>query len=287
MRTSISLASRALLLYAKDHMIRFISLAWWYALSVLTTLVVAGALVSGRVPIVLKEPVLVSGSDWVVFAVVFLVTTTLLLWLGRHMGWVVRYGVLVALAVGIIAMASLVTYPLVAILLALGAVIVMSRDPRTLTHNSILALAMGSISASVGVWAHAPWVVVALCVFAAYDIVSVYATRHMVALAQTLTLSGPPAALVIPERFSDLLRSPREALDRGALLLGSGDIGLPLLLVASTRQNSLEQALWTGAGAVVGVLAMHILFTLKSRGKPMAALPPIALGTIIGYLIGM
>lgn len=256
-------------------------------MSVLTTLVVAGALVSGRVPIVLKEPVLVSGSDWGVFAIVFLATTALLLWLGRHMGSLVRYGVLVALAVGTMAMASLVLHPLIAILIALGVVVVMSRNPRTLTHNSILALAMGSISASVGVWAHAPWVVVALCVFAIYDIVSVYATRHMVTLAQTLTLSGPPAALVIPGRFSDFLRSPREALDRGALLLGSGDIGLPLLLVASTRQDSIVQALWTGAGAVAGVLAMHMLFTLKSRGKPMAALPPIALGTIVGYLIGM
>ena len=43
-------------------MVRLVSLAWWYALSVCSTLLVAGALVSGRVPLVFQEPVLVSGS---------------------------------------------------------------------------------------------------------------------------------------------------------------------------------------------------------------------------------
>jgi presenilin-like A22 family membrane protease len=268
-------------------MVRTFSLLLWYSLAAGTSVLVAGALVSGRVPVVLREPVLVSGADWLVFGVVFSVATVLLLWLGRHLNAVVRYGVLVAIAAGIAAGASLVVAPAVALIIAASATACMVWVPRTITHNLIIAVAMGSISACIGVWAHASWVVVALCGFAFYDIISVYATRHMVALAKTLTMSGPPAALVIPVRYSDLLRPPLEVLDRGALLLGSGDIGLPLLLVAATRHGSLVHALWTAGGAVVGVLAMHLLFTFKSNGRPMAALPPIALGTILGYLVGM
>jgi len=73
--------------------------------------------------------------------------------------------------------------------------------------------------------------------------------------------------------------------ERRVLMLGSGDIGLPLVLATSAVTTSLASAVAASVGALVGVVAMQVLWMRQETPAPMAALPPIAACTILGYLI--
>jgi presenilin-like A22 family membrane protease len=78
----------------------------------------------------------------------------------------------------------------------------------------------------------------------------------------------------------------RDALERRqAMVLGSGDIGLPLVLAASSVVASLNAAFMVAGFALVGVMAMQWLFTHQDKPMPMAALPPIAALSVLGYVV--
>ncbi len=143
-------------------------------------------------------------------------------------------------------------------------------------------------------------VMILLIVLAVYDAISVYGTRHMVALADGVTQMRLPILLVIPKKrsYSYLTQKPlKEQLDEGsereAMFMGLGDIIIPGVLMTSALnflpkdlfggvQGNLIVALGTMAGAVVG-FAVLMRFVLK--GNPQAGLPLLNGGAIIGYVI--
>jgi presenilin-like A22 family membrane protease len=117
-----------------------------------------------------------------------------------------------------------------------------------------------------------------------YDIVSVYRTRHMVALANRMIASGSVFGFLVPARLSGFLMRRSDALNaRSVMVLGSGDIGLPLVLATSALSQSIGAAILVAVFALVGVMLMHWLFVHQDRPRPMAALPPIAMAAILGY----
>ena len=69
------------------------------------------------------------------------------------------------------------------------------------------------------------------------------------------------------------------------MILGSGDVILPLLLAASLVRISVSQAAVVVVFACLGLLITNLLFTSQKTRRPMAALPPIAAMSIIGYLV--
>ena len=149
------------------------------------------------------------------------------------------------------------------------------------------AIALFGISLSVLL------VCILLIGLAIYDAISVYKTKHMIDLADTVMDLKLPVLLVVPKiRHYSLLKETKrlkEKLQSGeereAFFMGLGDIVMPGILVATTYTtipDGLPVALSVLAGTLVGFAA---LMTFVIKGKPQAGLPLLCSGAILGYLI--
>ncbi|MFY9605269.1 MAG: presenilin family intramembrane aspartyl protease PSH [Thermoplasmata archaeon] len=143
-------------------------------------------------------------------------------------------------------------------------------------------------------------VMVLLIALAVYDAVSVYGTKHMLALADGVTRMRLPILLVIPKKrgYSFLKQKPlmeqlEEGEEREAMFMGLGDVIIPGVLMISAFNflpekmigevsGSLLVALGTLLGSLVG---FAILMTFVLRGRPQAGLPLLNGGAIVGYLL--
>lgn len=143
---------------------------------------------------------------------------------------------------------------------------------------------------------------VLLIVLAAYDAISVYKTKHMISLADTVIKKRLPVVLVMPKKEGysfkkqpAIKKSIAEGAKREAMFMGLGDIVFPGSLVVSAMTflstdpdlhptgQSLAVATCTLIGAIVGY-AMLMRFVLK--GKPQAGLPLLNAGAILGFAAG-
>lgn len=136
-------------------------------------------------------------------------------------------------------------------------------------------------------------VIILLLVLAVYDAISVYKTKHMIDLADTVMDLKLPVLLVVPKiRKYSLIqetKSLKEKLkddeERDAFFIGLGDIVMPGILVVAayhTLSPGLPVAVSTLAGTLVGFL---VLMTFVIKGKPQAGLPLLCSGAILGYLL--
>lgn len=143
-------------------------------------------------------------------------------------------------------------------------------------------------------------VMILLIALAAYDAISVYGTKHMVALADGVTQMKLPILLVIPKKrgYSYLKSKPlqkqlEEGGEREAMFMGLGDVIIPGVLIASAF-NFLPTDLVAGIagnllvalGALLGsVVGFVVLMTFVLKGNPQAGLPLLNGGTIAGYAV--
>jgi presenilin-like A22 family membrane protease len=136
-------------------------------------------------------------------------------------------------------------------------------------------------------------VLVLLIGLAVYDAISVYQTKHMIDLADTVMDLKLPVLLVVPKiRHYSLLKETKrlkeqlkEGDDREAFFMGLGDVVMPGILVATVYTalpDGLLVALSVLAGTLVG-FAVLMIFVLK--GKPQAGLPLLCSGAILGYVL--
>ncbi len=138
-------------------------------------------------------------------------------------------------------------------------------------------------------------VILLLIGLAIYDAISVYKTKHMVDLADTVMDLKLPVLLVIPKvRHYSLIRETKslkeklkEGEEREAFFMGLGDVVMPGILVAAIYHNpdisnSLPIALSVILGTLVGFV---ILMTFVVKGKPQAGLPCLCGGAILGYIV--
>ncbi len=136
-------------------------------------------------------------------------------------------------------------------------------------------------------------VIVLLIVLALYDAVSVYKTKHMIDLADTVMDLKLPVLLVVPKikNYSLIKETKRlkeklkEGEERDAFFMGLGDIVMPGILVASVY-NNVPNSLLLSIGIIIGTLiGFSILMIFVMRGKPQAGLPLLCGGAIIGYFV--
>jgi len=136
--------------------------------------------------------------------------------------------------------------------------------------------------------------IVLLIGLAIYDAISVYKTKHMIDLADTVLDLKLPVILVIPKvRNYSLLKetkSLKEKLkdeeERDAFFMGLGDIIMPGVLVASTFHNITSNGLLIALSVMLGtLLGFTVLMTVLIKGKPQAGLPYLCSGAILGYLV--
>jgi len=136
-------------------------------------------------------------------------------------------------------------------------------------------------------------VILLLVGLAIYDAISVYKTKHMIDLADTVMDLKLPVLLVVPKiRHYSLIKETKslkqkleEKEERDAFFMGLGDIVMPGILVAASFRfidNGLPVALSVMIGTLIG---FSILMTFVVKGKPQAGLPLLGGGAILGYVI--
>ncbi len=158
-----------------------------------------------------------------------------------------------------------------------------------LVHNIGIILAVAGIGSLLGLAISPATVVVIMIILSLYDIVAVYVTKHMIKMAKTMMESGAIFGFIIPSQVGGFFYHKKEAqVQAGAggrfMILGSGDIGLPVVLASSVVKYSLTGAIIVAVFSLAGLFITHLIFVNQKERKPMAALPPIATMSVIGYL---
>ena len=137
-------------------------------------------------------------------------------------------------------------------------------------------------------------VIILLIGLAIYDAISVYKTKHMIDLADTIMDLKLPVLLVVPKvRHYSLIKETKslkeklkEGEERDAFFMGLGDIVMPGILIAAVYNNVGNYAIPIALSVMLGTLVgFAILMTFVIKGKPQAGLPCLCGGAIAGYII--
>ncbi len=147
--------------------------------------------------------------------------------------------------------------------------------------------------------------IIFLILLAVYDIISVYKTKHMIALAEGVMELRVPILFVVPKRkdysfmkqdFS-AKKDDGEEEERGAFFMGLGDAVMPTILVVSANVflpvaypdlslmfgSVVLPAFLAAVGTLIGYA---VLMVVVMGGKPQAGLPFLNTGAILGYVAG-
>ncbi|MFH1639585.1 MAG: presenilin family intramembrane aspartyl protease [Chloroflexota bacterium] len=167
--------------------------------------------------------------------------------------------------------------------------------PRVFLQNLLLIFALVSAGALFGPL-FAPWkILLFLLAISIYDIVAVR-SGYMIWMAKQLSDFHTLPAFIIPQRVDMWNLSLKEAdlnklmdgkaVEKELSLLGGGDIGLPLILVASVFFTyGFVSSLIVAAFSLGGLVFAYWLHLYLFKGKPLPALPPISVVALIGYLV--
>jgi len=156
--------------------------------------------------------------------------------------------------------------------------------------SSAIVLSIGAISI-FGISLSVPLVLLLLSILAVYDAISVYKTKHMIDLADTVVELKLPVLFVIPKKLPYSFRKARGGIkkqikrkEREAFFMGVGDVVIPGILVVSCYyfSNSLAISTSVAAGIILGFL---LLMAFVAKGKAHAGLPFLNGGAILGYVL--
>jgi presenilin-like A22 family membrane protease len=106
----------------------------------------------------------------------------------------------------------------------------------------------------------------------------------MVKMFRDLSSHGVIFAFTLTSLAPRTLLSTASSEQRG-MLLGTGDVALPLMFALSALRNGPIHAVATLAGAALGFALMFMVFLAQTRRAPIPALPPIALGATLAYIV--
>jgi len=227
-----------------------------------------------------------SFDSWSLLAAVA-VASFVLLWTVRSKLGAKIFGALFALTIfsGVFTAASVLFGLGAAVIVSAAAILLYYNNPRVVVFDLILSFGLAGIAASIGFGFQPVALLVVLAVLSAYDIAAVYLTGHMVKLGKALLRRKVFFAMILAERPRGLL-CPLGGVTPGTdfVFLGTGDLVLPALLVSSAAASGgWSAAVSVAVGAAIGLAATHVIFITQRIRKPMAALPPIAAGAMLGY----
>lgn len=174
--------------------------------------------------------------------------------------------------------------------LALIFTLIFSRGGNVLVHNIGIILGISGVGAVFGLSVSTEIGLILLVILSLYDIVAVYITKHMVAMARNMIQGGAIFGFLIPFEFKGFFydrNQARAGIGENFMILGSGDVALPLIFISSLVKISLSSVIITALFSLAGLFLTHVLFMNQGQRRAMAALPPIATMTIIGYLISI
>jgi len=117
-----------------------------------------------------------------------------------------------------------------------------------------------------------------LAILAIYDYISVYKTKHMIELADSLTKLNLPLLFIIPSSLTASLDDEKNAY------MGVGDVVIPNILVVSAYTFSgVFKAFTTFIGSIIGLLIL--LYVVERSRKPHPGLPYLNSFAISAYII--
>lgn len=204
----------------------------------------------------------------------------------KRRGAMYRILFLIALIAGIQAVLSLWLEVILSTVFAVLLTYLVFKAKRVYLHNAALVLALAGIGGTFGSSLTPFSAVIILVLFSFYDIIAVYKTRHMVKMAQQMIGAGAIFGIVLPQDLGGWNASMKKVVPgKGFMILGSGDLALPLVLSAAVAKTYLPAAFIVAGFSLLGLFITHLLFTTQKERQPMAALPPIATAAIVGYLV--
>lgn len=252
------------------------------ALALTETIALATTPYFQRVPVAVVPPSLILINFLLSFAVATLVLLILLKIFRGPLIFALLFSFFIFTAIWFLASLILPDGPA----LAFAAFFTLARllVPVVIVSNLTIILSIAGISAVVGAGFPWPTVLLLLLVLSIYDFIAVYKTGHMITMFKNLLERGVILALIVPEHFSTQVTHLREVKPKeGFFFLGTGDLALPTIFAVSAYFTSPRLGFGAAIGSLFGILLMNLLFTLGRR-RPLPALPPIALGTILGFL---
>lgn len=183
---------------------------------------------------------------------------------------------------------------LLALGLSLAGTALLYFHPEWYVIDTLGVLIAGGVASIFGISLGILPVLLLLVLLAVYDAISVYRTKHMIALAEGVINLRTPILFVVPKRvgYSYVKEGvPLREGERGAFIMGMGDLIMPSILVVSAHVFlPIKGNMWISfptLGAMAGsFVGLAVLLLVITRGKPQAGLPPINAGTILGFLLG-
>jgi len=175
------------------------------------------------------------------------------------------------------------SFPL-SVAIAVFSIILLIKYPEWYVVDALGIMMAAGIIAIFGSSLSIPLVLALLVILAVYDAISVYKTKHMISLADTVVGESLPLLLVAPKkRGYSFLKEEGLGEERDALFMGLGDVIIPgMLASASYFSGSFLVALAAIAGSLAG---FFFLMRMAAKGNPQAGLPCLNGGAIAGYAI--
>ena len=228
--------------------------------------------------------------SWWQFLLAFGVGTAVILGLIRimHGGFFLRIFFLLALFSGTLITLGIFLSNIWSLIFSLLLVMAYSFYPYVWFHNLVLILTLPGIAAALGA-SITPYAAVILLIFmSVYDYIAVYKTEHMVKMAKAMITGRAIFAMIYPEHWHGFKAHLNKAHPgEGFMMLGTGDFVFPIIMATSAYSISAAAAWTVLIVSLLGLLLMHLIFSLQKVRRPMPALPPLAAFAILGFLFAI
>lgn len=193
---------------------------------------------------------------------------------------------ILAVSLGSFLFFSLWLGDLFALIFLLVLIFLWVKRPNVLVHDFLLISGIIGVGSAFGLRLNPETVVFLLILFSIYDFIAVYKTKHMIKMAKEMIEGGAILGLILPPKVSDFSANLKEVSPGGKfLILGGGDIIFPLILCASLVSQGVLKPFIAAIFATIGLFFSFYLFISQKIRQPIPALPPVALFSIIGFLI--
>lgn len=174
----------------------------------------------------------------------------------------------------------------IALILTASLIFCWLRKQSVWVHNLSMILGIAGIAVFLGLSLRPETALAFLIILSVYDFIAVYKTKHMVRMAEEMISVGAVLALIIPRDITSFGASLKEIKPGGKfVILGGGDMALPLMLCFSLFPESATASFIVAEFVLLGIFASSYLFVSQKTRRPIPALPPIALFSAVGFLV--
>lgn len=266
------------------HWKLFLHTAGIYALAQFLALVVTRELKDMPLPFL---PIAGQGASLISFFIFFFAATIFIFLLleYRRGRFLYRSLFAIVLFVGLSKVFELVFPQGLSMVIAIIFIIGLFLLPIIWVHDVVVVIAAAGIGPMFGLqfsWQSTAFILIVISI---YDVIAVFMTRHMITLTEEMIRHQASFALIIPEKWQEFKYSLSAVHPgTGFLVVGGGDVVLPMLLTSSAYLIQPALAWWIAAGTLLGVFLNHGL--LVAYRRPLPAMPFLTFGAFVGLTFG-